>query len=315
MPDPWDGLSDNSALVRHLQRLKDRFAAKSGPDFELLQEFSLECTRYSELALTTSRSASWWRSWKQSMASSLLQDCMAAAIEAVPAAAEQAALPRATAYQRFTTLQVVTVCLRLLHQLLPASGHETVGIVPAWLHGWIRAQGRMEGITSAVLAVSKIPLVSAVSYCGLANNMQSTAIFCWNLLHSPTLAILPIPACLELELHCTCIKMSTSLMRCLSQLGPEQQPFIQGRQAYIDLHLSSDIQEQLSSKSGIWYKEVRQLSAFLNLQPKGSGDGADGSSLSLLADERTWKAVVPVLLQVCESIPYLTAILCLSKLH
>ena len=221
MPNPWDVLSDNSALVRHLQRLKDRFAAKSGPDFELLQEFSLECTRYSELALTTSRSASWWRSWKQSMASSLLQDCMAAAIEAVPAAAEQAALPRATAYQRFTTLQVVTVCLRLLHQLLPASGHETVGIVPAWLHGWIRAQGRMEGIISAVLAVSKIPLSSsAASSCGLAHNMQSSVAFCWVLLHSPTLANLPVPARLELDLLCTCIKMSTSLMRCLSQLGP-----------------------------------------------------------------------------------------------
>jgi hypothetical protein len=171
----------------------------------------------------------------------------------------------------------------------------------------------MEGIISAVLAVSKIPLSSAVSTCAFANNMQSMSMFCWEVLHSPTLANLPVPARLELELLCTCIKISTSLMRCLSLLGPEQQPFVQGRQAYIDLYQANDIQEQLSSKSGIWCKEVRQLSAFLNLQPEDSS--TDGSSLPLLADEGTWKAVVPVLLQVCESIPYLTAILCLSKLH
>ena len=79
--------------------------------------------------------------------------------------------------------------------------------------------------------------------------------------------------------------------------------YVQGRQAYIDLYPYSDIQEQLSSKSGIWCEEVQRLGAFLSLQAEGSGDNSD-SSHSLLVDERTWKAVVPVLLQVCGSTPY-----------
>ena len=294
MPDPWAVLSEGSPRCRSLKRLKERFAALSEPDFPLLFEFSGVIDGVSSHAFTPSRSDRWWGDWERSSECALLQQCMAAALGALPAAARKAALLQASSQDQRIVICTSISCISLVRcHAMQMEGYRSL-----WLQDWIRDPGRIEALARVALAALriKVPAQSAAIAKGINCVIDYTAdivLFLDFDLH--------VPSVLKSELFGSALKASTSSLRiCLPTLQQEgQQPFIGtgGQRADRFEHLGATVEVELAGVTEAWCLALKRIMALIIY-----GWGCPGQDLSMdmpffLTDPAAWGILTPALLQ------------------